>query len=189
MASWEVTGFQIQSHTSELKPDSVNADGKMQAPVYVFIKANVKGADDHYRLTEEELNKIELIEFDGANHQLSDGWSYSDKEGPSVPSARVATQLNVSGPDNIGDSYQSKCFWVSSTNAEDKNINARITQPDGKIVTTETSTKVSFATVAGTTTTIVEVVPEVTICRPAFFSKPVETEVMIKGTDHCEGSA
>jgi hypothetical protein len=45
MASWEVTGFQIQTGTTELKPDSVNADGKVRVLVHVSIRANVKGTD------------------------------------------------------------------------------------------------------------------------------------------------
>ncbi|KAF4210981.1 hypothetical protein CNMCM8980_008652 [Aspergillus fumigatiaffinis] len=122
-----------------------------------------------YHFTEEELNNIELIDGDRASNQLSDGWSYSDKEDPSTPSPSAASRLKGSSSDNTGGGYQSKCYWVSSTKPEDKNIAARIIQPDGKIVTTEVTAQVSFAALAGTTTTTVKVVPEVIICRPAFF--------------------
>ncbi|KAJ5996435.1 hypothetical protein N7522_008095 [Penicillium canescens] len=166
MATWEVTGFQIQTATPELNSSTLDADGSMQLPVYVFIKANVKGTNDRYYLTEEELNSIELIDFGHTNHRLSDGWSYSDKEEVSAPSTSVTPPSRVSGNDNIGDDYQLKCYWVSTTKTEDKNIAACITQPDGKTVTTETSAEGPYVNLAGSTTTIFEVVPEVTICRP-----------------------
>jgi hypothetical protein len=168
MATWEVTGFQIRTATPELNSATLEADGSMQLPVYVFIKANVKGTNDGYYLTDEELNSIELIDFGHTNHQLSDGWTYSDKEDLSTPSTSDTPPLGVSGHDSIGDGYQLKCYWVSTTKTEDKNVAARITLPDGKTVTTETSAECPYVNLAGstTTTTIVEVVPEVCICRP-----------------------
>jgi hypothetical protein len=166
MASWEVTGFQIRTGTPELNSDTLDADGKMQLPVYVSIKANVKGTDNRYYLTEEELSSIELIDFGNSNNRLSDGWSYSDKEDLSTPSTSVVPLPRVSGHDNVGDDYQLKCYWVSTTKTEDKNIAARITRPGGKIVTTETSVEGSYVKLAGSTTTILMVAPEVTICRP-----------------------
>lgn len=166
MASWEVTCFQIRTGTPELTSGTLNADGKMQLPVYVSIKANIKGTDDHYYLTEGELNSIELVDFGYANDQLSDGWSYSHEQDLST-SMSIAPPSRVSDHDNVGDDYQLKRFWVSTTKAEEKNIAACIAQPDGKIVTTETSTEGSYVKLAGSTTTILEVAREVTICRPA----------------------
>ena len=167
MATWEVTGFQIRTATPELNSATLDADGSMQLPVYVFIKANVKGTNDGYYLTEEELNSIELIDFGHTNHRLSDGWSYSDKD-LSAPSTSVTPRSEVSGNDNIGDDYQLKCYWVSTTKTEDKNIAARITLPDGETATTETSVEGPYVKLAGstTTTTTIEVVPQVMICRP-----------------------
>ncbi|KAF7596072.1 hypothetical protein BBP40_003334 [Aspergillus hancockii] len=116
----------------------------MQVPVYVSIKANVKDTDDCYYLTEEELNnKVDL----------------------SASAAGAAPLSRVSGQDKIDDSYQLKYYWVSTTKSEDRNIAARITQPDGKIATPETSTEGFCVTLVGITTTTVEIVPEAPMRR------------------------
>ncbi|KAF7594915.1 hypothetical protein BBP40_007951 [Aspergillus hancockii] len=97
MASWEVTGFPVQTGTHEFKSDTLDADGKMQVPVYISTKVNVKGTDDRYYSTEERLSRIELIGLGDANHWLSNGWSYSDKENPLASSASASPLSRVSG--------------------------------------------------------------------------------------------
>ncbi|EAU37965.1 predicted protein [Aspergillus terreus NIH2624] len=161
MASWDVVDFQIHTVVPESAPAIVNADGKMHVFVYVSLKANIKGTSDRYFLTEDELQAIELVDFH-TDHQLPEGWSYSGTDLSNVPPETLA--LSVSDKDQL------KCYRVTSTTTEDKKIAARIRQPDGRTVSTQLGTEISFATLAETTTTTVQVSPHVAICQPAYIT-------------------
>lgn len=157
MAPWDVIDLQIHSVGSEPSPPPVHVDSKMQVPVYISLKANIKGTIDRYYLTEDELEAIELFDFD-TNDQLSGSWSYSDADLSNIPPETLA--------DSVSNQDQLKCFWVSSTKPEDKMIAARIRQPDGRLVTTQMGTGVHFTTFADTTTTTLKVINDVIVCGP-----------------------
>jgi hypothetical protein len=138
---WEVTYFKVETTTSDGKSDSLYANGRMQVPVIVSIKAIEKGTTKRFTLQDTDLSKIELIDYDDTTITLSDGWSYTDQRSDLFANSLSASAATVNAA--IGaetdDSPQSKKYWVSTTKVENKRVAARIKQPDGTTITTHSS--------------------------------------------------
>src|ERR1700761_9699465 len=77
---WEVNYFKVETSTSSANTDSLYANGKMQIPVTVSIKAVETGTSTRYTLTDSDLNTIELVYYNDTSSTLSNGWSYTDQE-------------------------------------------------------------------------------------------------------------
>ncbi|KAK0716311.1 hypothetical protein B0H67DRAFT_489878 [Lasiosphaeris hirsuta] len=134
---WEVTYFKVETTTGDGKTDSLYANGRMQVPVIVTIKAIEQGTTKRCWLEPHELSEIALIDYDDSPNKLSDGWSYTDSQ--SNDSLVITSSAAVSAGEvafRSDSDPQSKKFWVLTTRIESKRIGARIKQPDDKTVTT-----------------------------------------------------
>ncbi|KAK3356818.1 hypothetical protein B0T25DRAFT_537470 [Lasiosphaeria hispida] len=89
---WEVTYFKVETTTGDGKTDSLYANGRMQVPVIVTIKAIEKGTTKRCWLQPDELSEIALIDYDDSPNKLSDGWSYTDSQSNG---SVFATAMNV----------------------------------------------------------------------------------------------
>ncbi|OOG00671.1 hypothetical protein ASPCADRAFT_202496 [Aspergillus carbonarius ITEM 5010] len=143
-AAWEVTSFAVQTSTANQKTDSVYANGRMQVPVIVTVKAVNGTTGASYELTDAELKTIKLRDY-YTSTELTGTWFYSTTE-----NEFAHTLGNTRDPVTpIADGTKSIVFWVSSTKVENKNIAAFITQPNGTSATTAGGTFNSFVTLTG----------------------------------------
>ena len=140
---WEITYLKVETSQSDSKTDTLFANGRMQVPVIVRVKAkkNAKSTEV-YTLTAAELSTIELIHYDDPDKTLSDGWSYSDKKNElfanTISTARSAT-LRAAVAQTLAastDVPQTKKYMVSTTKVESMKVGARIQQPTGTTVST-----------------------------------------------------
>ncbi|QMW32390.1 hypothetical protein F9C07_2284604 [Aspergillus flavus] len=134
--AWEVVTFTVHTNTSNGITDALYANGQMQVPVIVGIKA-VDQNYSPYTLTEAELKRITLVDYYNTATEIKGNWYYSTEENEfahSLPTSRDPGQpIRQEGPQYI-------TFWVSTTKVENKNIAARITQTtDNKVITTNSS--------------------------------------------------
>ncbi|RAH55760.1 hypothetical protein BO85DRAFT_470103 [Aspergillus piperis CBS 112811] len=137
-ASWEVSFLQVQTTTADAVTDTLYANGHMQVPVIVTIKAIDPESAATYELKDSDLEKIKLIDHDDETPatELSGSWSYSATENEfdhALPTSRKEPQTDLSLAD--GDP-QRKRYWVTTTKMENKRIGASIKQPDGTVVHT-----------------------------------------------------
>ncbi|CAM6102841.1 unnamed protein product [Calypogeia fissa] len=170
---WEVTYFKVETITS----DSLYANGRMQVPVIVSIKAIEKGTTQRYTLQDADLSKIELIDYDDTASALSDGWSYTDQKNGLFANSLIASAATVNAAiravefssrtaldpvfqveqpqpqitARTDDGPQSKKYWVCTTKVESKRVAARVKQPDGTTITTHGSKFDSHVTLTGKT--------------------------------------
>ena len=131
-ANWEVTFFQIHSASGGATA-SLFANGRMQAPVDVFIRAVSKVDHRPHRLTEAELNSIQLVHYNNPDNLLQGDWLYSDQDNGyaqslSSPGAAVASATRSN------DSPSHKRLYVTTTRVAEVRIGARIRQPNGQMV-------------------------------------------------------
>ncbi|TRX93350.1 hypothetical protein FHL15_005625 [Xylaria flabelliformis] len=150
---WSVSFLRVNTSTSDDK-DSLYANGIMQVPVIVSIKA-IDENRDPYTLSDSDLNSIELIDYNDTGKRLSDGWSYTETVNTtysnSLP-ARAALQFTqVSLKQEADGSPQIKKYMVSTTKVESKKIGARIKLSDGTWVNTHSSDYDSYVTLEGKT--------------------------------------
>ncbi|GLA67390.1 hypothetical protein AtubIFM54640_010708 [Aspergillus tubingensis] len=129
--SWEVTSLAVQTSTANQKTDTLYANGRMQVPVIVSVKAVNGTTGQNYELTDAELEKIKLF-YSTTENEFAH--TLGNARDPVTP---------------IADGTKSIIFWVSSTKVENKNIAAFITQPNGTSVTTTGGTFNSFVTLNG----------------------------------------
>ncbi|PWY64820.1 hypothetical protein BO83DRAFT_411073 [Aspergillus eucalypticola CBS 122712] len=118
-ASWEVSFLQVQTTTADAVTDTLYANGHMQVPVVVVIKAIDPESAATYKLKDSDLEKIKLATENEFDHAL--------------PTSRKEPQTDLSLAD--GDP-QRKRYWVTTTKIENKRIGASIEQPDGTVVHT-----------------------------------------------------
>ena len=136
-ANWEVTSFEVL--TASLDPTSATffANGRMQVPVNVLIRAVDSNNHQPVRLTQAELNTIQLVEYHNPNILLNNAWSYSDESNefahalPSSEATIASPALNDSRPTLDDGSPDHKRYWVTATKVEHRTVAARITQPNG----------------------------------------------------------
>ncbi|KAJ8116454.1 hypothetical protein ONZ43_g4437 [Nemania bipapillata] len=160
---WALLAFRVETTTPDGKTDTLYANGRMQAPVVISIKALDKSTQSVYNLSDSELDKIELIDYDAPTTKLADGWSYSAKsndlfaDSATTPMksfnllrSSLEVSVDTSATDTtIEDAPQKKRYMVSTTRVEDKRIGARIKLPDGTMVTTTTSPFNFYVTLVG----------------------------------------
>ncbi|KAJ6127918.1 hypothetical protein N7471_009135 [Penicillium samsonianum] len=129
---WEVTDMTVETSPSDHTRDSLFANGQMQVPVFVSIKAIDPATGAGHTLREAELNTIKLVDYFSPPTQLSAPWTYSGQENefhhvlPSTASDETP-QTDGSSPTAA---LQKKTWWVSTSRVEHKNIGASIQAPD-----------------------------------------------------------
>ena len=138
--NWEVTFFEV--HTAS--PDSTSAvlfaNGRMQTPVDLLIRAVDPQNHQRYRLTQAELDTIELVEYNNTTIVLEGAWSYSDQSNEfahailSSEAAVASPAFNESWPIQNDNSPDHKRYYVTTTRVEHKRVSARIRQPNGAMV-------------------------------------------------------
>ena len=147
---WEVTYFKVETITSGGESDSLYANGRMQVPVVVSIKAIEKDTVKQHTLQSTDLSNIKLIDYDDPTSVLSDGWSYGEQS-INFPAHSLNTsvfrQTQAKAKTDVGP--QSKKYWVSTTKIENKRVAARIKQSDGTTVTTQMPRFHSHVTLTG----------------------------------------
>lgn len=160
---WTLVAFKVETTTPDGRTDTLYANGRMQVPVIVSIKAWDKSTSKVYKLLDSELDKIDLIDFDAPTTELADGWSYSANRNNNFANTATATlksfsvlpsfaeaPMNKSATNTTSDNIpQKKKYLVSTTRVENKRIGARVELPDGTTVTTTTSPYYSYVVLAG----------------------------------------
>ena len=150
---WKLLTFRIETTTPDARTDTLYANSRMQVPVIVSIKAWDESARKAHKLSDTELEKIELIDYDVPATKLADGWSFSAsrndvfantataplKSFNLLPSFLEAPAYKSNTNATSDDIPQKKRYMVSTTRVENKRIGARIQLPDNTIVTTATS--------------------------------------------------
>ncbi|KAI1169832.1 hypothetical protein F4777DRAFT_571666 [Nemania sp. FL0916] len=74
---WSLLAFRLETTTPDTRADALYANGRMQVPVIISIRAWNSSTQTVYQLSDLELNRIELIDYDAPTTGLADGWSYS----------------------------------------------------------------------------------------------------------------
>ncbi|PKY03439.1 hypothetical protein P168DRAFT_283179 [Aspergillus campestris IBT 28561] len=139
--SWEVTSFAVQTTTVDQVADRLFANGNMQVPVIVTLNAINPTTGVTHRLTDTELQKIQLIDYH-SGAVLMGTWFYS-----LTPNDFAHTLAGTNDPvEPTSDAPQSIRLYVSSTRIENRVIGARITQPNDTVVTTNSTIFNSFVT-------------------------------------------
>ncbi|XXH00618.1 hypothetical protein Hte_006966 [Hypoxylon texense] len=160
---WTLMVFRVETTTPDTTTDTLYANSRMQVPVIASIKARDRNTGSVYKLSDSELNKIELIDYDAPTTKLADGWSYSAnrddvfantataplKSFNLLPSSLEASVNNSAISTTIDETPQKKKYMVSTTRVENKRIGARIELPDGTMVTTTTSPYNFYVTLVG----------------------------------------
>ncbi|KAI0453888.1 hypothetical protein F5B21DRAFT_478203 [Xylaria acuta] len=155
--NWEVSDLQIRTSASKSDEDSIFANGIMQVPVIVSIKAVDKTTRDRVTLSDSELSSIRLVDYDDTSKELSDGWSYTTDVktvfSNTLPAAAKASRLvaldQVQLQADANSGPQSKKYMVSTTKVENKSVAASIKQPDDETITTHSETYNNHVTLKG----------------------------------------
>lgn len=160
---WTLLTFRVETTTPDARTDTLYANSRMQVPVIVSIKAWDKSSQSVYKLSDSELDKIELIDYDAPTTELADGWSYSANRNDVLSNTATAplksfnllpssleASVNKSATKTMKDDIpQKKKYMVSTTRVENKRIGARIQLPDDTMVTTTASPYNFFITLVG----------------------------------------
>ncbi|GFF61357.1 hypothetical protein IFM51744_10661 [Aspergillus udagawae] len=132
---WEVTDMRVETSPGDHTRDSLFANGQMQVPVFVLIKAINPATGEVHTLKEEELKTIKLVDYYSPTTQLSAPWTYSGQENEfhhALPSTASNETPQTDGPSPTAG-LQKKPWWVSTSRVEHKNIGASIRAPDGTV--------------------------------------------------------
>ncbi|BCR99551.1 uncharacterized protein AKAW2_41234S [Aspergillus luchuensis] len=148
--SWEVTSLEVQVTTPNATSDALFANGNMQVPVIVVIKAIDPDTNTVYELSDLELETIKLIDYDDPPTELPESWSYSSTENEFEHTLPASTKGPRSEPAPFDVGIQKKRYWVTTTELENKRIAASIKQPNGTVVHTGGGTFDSKVTLTGT---------------------------------------
>ncbi|PYI09384.1 hypothetical protein BO78DRAFT_437947 [Aspergillus sclerotiicarbonarius CBS 121057] len=148
--NWEVTFFEITTTRRDRITDTLYANGLMQVPVDISIKATVD--DRPYSLSEEELSSIKLVRYVAPDEALSDGWEYTASENDfdhvmpasaasATPNPEIKSNHDTSeqaaSPNNApAADRQVKRYWVTTTKVANEQIAASIQAPSGDVITT-----------------------------------------------------
>lgn len=184
MVDWEVLDLSIGTSNSHPESAQLFANGRMQAVVRVWISAQIKGTNQSYNLSPDELSEIALVDYNDPYNGLDrDGdmrgdWQYSENPGEytqPLPSSRIvgaATDLP-----QLARGSQTQTYWVTTTAQENKDIAASITQPDGTLVNTTMAGFESRITLEGLTPIVYTTDKE---------STAVEKVFVTQGTYNCD---
>ncbi|OOF91982.1 hypothetical protein ASPCADRAFT_9384 [Aspergillus carbonarius ITEM 5010] len=144
--NWEVIFFEVTTTRSDRVTDILYANGRMQVPVDISIKATVN--DEPYTLSEKELSTIKLVRYVAPAEDLPDGWHYTASENEFdhvMPTSATNLENNpdqdipnqTEALDNaLGADRQVKRYWTTTTKVENEQIAASIQSPSGQIITT-----------------------------------------------------
>ncbi|KAK2734630.1 hypothetical protein FQN57_001624 [Myotisia sp. PD_48] len=153
---WTVDVLKVQTTTPSQSTDTLYANGRMQVQVIVLIYAveiDESKEEKQYHLSQAELDSIELVDYYYTNTQLTGDWSYSNTYNgwyqtlePAATATTTQAILKASSDSNVS---QPKTYWVTTTAVENKNIAARIKQPDGKVITSRSGMLDSHVTLTG----------------------------------------
>ena len=148
MTKWVVTFFKVLTSTKDQTSDILYANGAMQVPINVFIKAIDPNANAPYSLTQDELDGITLVEYNNTANELDGDWSYSDEEneyahslatsksipnpGMYIPSfaeipqssqiRQLAIQADMGSSTSSSKAPQWKHYWVTTTKIEERKL-------------------------------------------------------------------
>ncbi|KAK6527589.1 hypothetical protein TWF694_004573 [Orbilia ellipsospora] len=126
---WEIEQFCIKTNNSSEVCDTLFANGQMQVPLDVSIRA-VKGTET-YKLTDAELDTIKIVYYNNTTKELgfgfSKGWYCMVKENEYLHTLDTTSSVASSNPDQT---VQVKRFWVSTKKKETADFAARVLQPD-----------------------------------------------------------
>ena len=137
---WEVIFFEVHTVSLDSTSAVLFANGRMQTPVDVFIRAVNPQNHQRYRLTQAELDTIQLVEFNNTTVVLEGAWSYSDQRNEfahvllSSEAADASPAFNESWPIQNDNSPDHKRYYVTTTRVEHKRVSARIREPNGTMV-------------------------------------------------------
>ncbi|OJZ79987.1 hypothetical protein ASPFODRAFT_38467 [Aspergillus luchuensis CBS 106.47] len=95
-ASWEVSSLEVQTSTPDAVDDVLYANGNMQVPVIIAIKAIDPGSGASYELTDSDLDTIKLIDYDDPRYWVTTTKVENKRIGASIeqPNSRV---VNTAG--------------------------------------------------------------------------------------------
>jgi hypothetical protein len=96
-------------------------------------------------LTDSELSKIRLIDYDTVDSSLPTGWSYT----PTANEFGQTIRSHSSHGNEPHANDQAKNYYVSTTKVQSKKIAASIRQPDNTLVATNDSYRMNGVTVTG----------------------------------------
>ncbi|KAG5821600.1 hypothetical protein H9Q74_000029 [Fusarium xylarioides] len=141
MDPWVVNSISIRTVTENQTSDSLYANGLMQVPVHVLIKAKYKNKSERYHLKPQDLKLVRLFDFVDKEKEMPQGWTYEHEPNHYyhslsslvVDSTGAASAVQSGSYDNEPDV---KTFWVSSTEVETREIAASITPPGEKMSST-----------------------------------------------------
>ncbi|KAL7943487.1 hypothetical protein V8C42DRAFT_346934 [Trichoderma barbatum] len=139
MASWTISFFKVQGNIS------LFANGLMQVAVTIQIKA-INPDNTPYTLKASELSTIQLIEYHRPDTELSGTWTYTTTENEYAHTYPSTKSVNFPPDDALTQSQQ---YWVSTKRVETKEVGARIRQPNGTMITTNSDEFNSFVTLRG----------------------------------------
>ncbi|KAK6519146.1 hypothetical protein TWF281_003835 [Arthrobotrys megalospora] len=172
---WEVKQFYIRTSAPSGVSDSLYANGEMQVPLDVSIRAAKSGKT--YKLTDDELNTIKIVYYNDTTKELgfgySDGWycmydqndyyhtlsstsssasaslvqeaKYPDTPTPTITTTTTAADVTASASSDSDQAVQVKRFWVSTKKVENANFGASVLQPDKDKDGNITQTKITTA--------------------------------------------
>lgn len=145
--NWEVTTFEVLTTSPEPTSAIFFANGRMQVPVDVLIRAIDPDNHQRYRLTQAELDTIQLVEYHNPNNLLTGAWSYSD-ESNEFAHALLSSEATGTNPalnefHSIQDdrSPDNKRYYVTTTRVEHRRVAARIRQPNGTTQSTHNGSR------------------------------------------------
>ncbi|EEP81064.1 predicted protein [Uncinocarpus reesii 1704] len=155
--TWEISDFRVRTTTPSQESDVLYANGRMQVAVCISIKAINKDTGTRYKLSQAELDSSQLVDYYNSSKTLQGDWSYSSQENEFTHTLAVGMSVSDSAPKDtptygsFEEGPQEKCYWVSTTKADNKHIGACITQPDGTVISTSDPDYKSQVTLTGKT--------------------------------------
>ena len=127
---WEPISFAVQTTTSDRVTDRLFANGNMQVPVIVTIRAMTSTGDPHL-LSNNQLRRIDLIDY-YSGESLTGPWSSSWDSNEFAHTLTGTNDPVVEQP--TSDIPQSVRLYVTSTRIENRVIAARLTRVDSPAV-------------------------------------------------------
>ncbi|PKY00899.1 hypothetical protein P168DRAFT_285046 [Aspergillus campestris IBT 28561] len=139
-SKWEATSFEILTQGRDRVSDQLFANGRMQVPLRINIKAAAQSASGElvpYKLSPDELDRIRLKDHH-TNGPLPSAWQETDhKSGDWSDTFPNASAPEESAPRE--DDSQSYILWISTTENGLKHIQATIPNGQGTWQTTKNS--------------------------------------------------
>ncbi|PLB35898.1 uncharacterized protein BDW47DRAFT_133253 [Aspergillus candidus] len=139
-SKWEATSFEILTQGHDRVSDQLFANGRMQVPLRINIKAAAQSESGElvpYKLSRDELDRIRLKDYH-TNGPLPGAWKESDHKigdwSDTFPNGRAPEESAPSEDDS-----QSYILWIQTTESGLKHIQATIPNGQGIWQTTKNS--------------------------------------------------